>query len=69
VVRAPGDLRHFRRRSPVSDPPLNAERTLLRQEETFSGLLVRLFGNWIGGGALRGFPAMNKSAKSRLEGE
>jgi hypothetical protein len=49
--------------------PLNAERTLLRQEENFSGLLVPVFGSWIGGGALRGFAAMNKAARLQLEGD
>jgi hypothetical protein len=49
--------------------PLNAERAFLRQEETFSGLLVPVFGSWIGGGALRGFAAMNKAAQLQLEGD
>lgn len=47
--------------------PLDAERTLLRQEEIFSGLLVPVFGSWIGGGALRGFAAMNEAARQHLE--
>jgi hypothetical protein len=48
--------------------PLKVEgKTLLRQEETFSGLLVPIFGSWIGGGALRGFAAMNKAARRHLE--
>jgi hypothetical protein len=48
--------------------PLNdGKGTILRQEETFSGLLVPVFGSWIGGGALRGFAAMNQAARRRLE--
>ena len=45
----------------------NRRHTRLRQEEIFSGLLVPVFGSWIAGGALRGFDAMNRAAKTRLE--
>jgi hypothetical protein len=43
-------------------------RTRLLQEETFRGALVPVFGGWIGAGARRGFEAMNRAAKARLEG-
>jgi hypothetical protein len=48
--------------------PLDAGTTRLVQEETFRGALVPIFGGWIGAGASRGFAAMNRAAKARLEG-
>jgi hypothetical protein len=48
--------------------PLDAGTTRLVQEETFRGALVPIFGGWIGAGARRGFAAMNRAAKMRLEG-
>ena len=48
--------------------PLAPARTRLLQQETFRGALVPVFGRWIGAGARRGFEAMNRAAKARLEG-
>lgn len=48
--------------------PLAPARTRLVQQETFRGALVPVFGGWIGAGARRGFEAMNRAAKARLEG-
>ena len=48
--------------------PLAPARTRLLQQETFRGALVPVFGGWIGAGARRGFEAMNRAAKARLEG-
>lgn len=45
------------------------QSTLLVQQETFRGILVPLFGGMISRGALRGFEAMNRALKLRLEGE
>jgi len=41
---------------------------LLVQQETFRGILVPFFGGMISRGALRGFEAMNRALKQRLEG-
>ena len=39
----------------------------LIQQERFSGLLLPVFGKWIGAGALHGFRAMNRAARKQLE--
>jgi len=39
----------------------------LVQQERFCGLLVPLLGNYVAGGAERGFEAMNRALKQRVE--
>ena len=47
--------------------PVDADRTRLIQTETFSGLLIPVFGPWLRRNVLEGFVEVNQAIKHRAE--